>query len=140
MSDAEGDDQPAAAAAVSVGGPMDVNSALQEVLKTSLIHGGLARGIHEAAKALDKREAHLCILANNCDEPTYKKLVEALCVEHNINLLKVDDNKKLGEWSGLCKIDKEGKARKVVACSCVAVKDYGKESPALDVIKDYFSK
>nr|XP_054771954.1 40S ribosomal protein S12-like [Lytechinus pictus] len=140
MSDAEGDDQPAAAAAVAVGGPMDVNSALQEVLKTSLIHGGLARGIHEAAKALDKREAHLCILANNCDEPTYKKLVEALCVEHNINLLKVDDNKKLGEWSGLCKIDKEGKARKVVACSCVAVKDYGKESPALDVIKDYFSK
>eukprot|EP00057_Strongylocentrotus_purpuratus_P034487 XP_795427.1 PREDICTED: 40S ribosomal protein S12 [Strongylocentrotus purpuratus] len=144
MSDAEGDDQPAAAAAaaaaVSVGGPMDVNTALQEVLKTALIHEGLARGIHEATKALDKRQAHLCVLANNCDEPAYKKLVEALCVEHNINLLKVDDNKKLGEWAGLCKIDKEGKARKVVACSCVAVKDYGKESPALDVVKDYFSK
>lgn len=37
-------------------------------------------------------------------------------------LVQVDDNKKLGEWAGLCKIDKEGKARKVVACSCVAVK------------------
>ena len=36
--------------------------------------------------------------------------------------IKVDDNKKLGEWAGLCKIDKEGKARKVVSCSCVAVK------------------
>lgn len=35
--------------------------------------------------------------------------------------IKVDDNKKLGEWAGLCKIDKEG-ARKVVSCSCVAVK------------------
>lgn len=35
---------------------------------------------------------------------------------------KVDDNKKLGEWAGLCKIDKEGKARKVVGCSCVVVK------------------
>ncbi len=35
--------------------------------------------------------------------------------------IKVDDNKKLGEWSGLCKIDKEGKARKVVRCSCVVV-------------------
>ena len=36
--------------------------------------------------------------------------------------LQVDDNKKLGEWAGLCKIDREGKARKVVACSCVVVK------------------
>ena len=35
---------------------------------------------------------------------------------------KVDDSKKLGEWAGLCKIDKEGKARKVVGCSCVVVK------------------
>ena len=41
----------------------------------------------------------------------------------NLDLgFKVDDNKKLGEWAGLCKIDKEGKARKVVACSCVVVK------------------
>ncbi|XP_062569404.1 small ribosomal subunit protein eS12-like [Saccostrea cucullata] len=85
-----------------------------------------------------RRQAHLCILANNCDEPMYVKLVEALCAEHGINLLKVDDNKKLGEWAGLCKIDKEGKARKVVGCSCVVVKDYGKESQALDVLNDYF--
>ena len=28
----------------------------------------------------------------------------------------------LGEWVGLCKIDKEGKPRKVVKCSCVVVK------------------
>lgn len=118
MSDAEGDDVPQPAPV----GEMDVNTALQEVLKTALVHDGLARGLHEAAKALDRREAHLCILANNCDETQYVKLVEALCAEHNIHLLKVDDNKKLGEWAGLCKIDKEGKARKVVSCSCVAVK------------------
>lgn len=35
---------------------------------------------------------------------------------------QVDDNKKLGEWVGLCKIDREGKPRKVVGCSCVVVK------------------
>merc|ERR1739838_454950 len=72
------------------------------------------------------------------DEPMYVKLVEALCAEHQINLIKVDDNKKLGEWAGLCKIDREGKARKVVGCSCVVVKDWGKETQAHDVLKDYF--
>jgi len=51
---------------------------------------------------------------------------------------QVDDNKKLGEWVGLCKIDKAGNARKVVGCSCVVVKDYGKESQALDVLNEHF--
>ncbi|KAM6220534.1 small ribosomal subunit protein eS12-like [Rhynchocyon petersi] len=129
----------------AAGGIMDLNTALQEVLKIALIHDGLARGICEAAKALDKRQAHLCVLASNCNEPMYVKLVEALCAEHPINLIKVDDNKKLGEknvasgeWVGLCKIDREGKPRKVVGCSCVVVKDYGKESQAKDVIEEYF--
>lgn len=84
-----------------------------------------------------RRQAHLCVLATNCDEPMYQKLVEALCKEHSIDIIKVDDNKKLGEWAGLCKIDKEGKARKIVGCSCVVVKDYGKETPAHDVLSDY---
>jgi len=139
MSDAE-DETPvvAAPAVAAAGGPMDVSTALQEVLKTALIHDGLARGIRECAKALDKREAVLCVLANNCNEPMYKRLVEALCVEHEINIMKVEDNKKLGEWAGLCKIDKEGSARKVVGCSCVVVKDYGKETQAHDVLNEYF--
>ena len=33
---------------------MPVNDAFKEVLKTALCHDGLARGLHEACKALDK--------------------------------------------------------------------------------------
>ncbi|KAL6056283.1 40S ribosomal protein S12 [Balamuthia mandrillaris] len=119
-------------------GPMDVLSALKEVLKKALIHDGLARGLHECAKALDRRQAHLCALAANCTEPAYVKLVEALCLEHNINLIKVPDSKQLGEWAGLCKIDNEGHARKVVGCSCVVVKDFGEETPALNFLMEHF--
>lgn len=36
-----------------------------------------------------RRQAYLCALAANCDEPMYVKLVEALCAEHQINLIKV---------------------------------------------------
>lgn len=79
----------------------------------------------------------MCVLATSCDEPMYAKLVEALCKEHQIALMKVDDSKKLGEWAGLCKIDKEGNARKVVGCSCVVVRDWGKETPAHDVLQEY---
>ena len=70
-------------------GEMDINEALRRVLKAAIVADGLTRGIREAAKALDKRRAHLCILATNCDEALYQKLVEALCQEHNIPLLKV---------------------------------------------------
>ncbi|KAG1446121.1 hypothetical protein G6F56_009675 [Rhizopus delemar] len=119
-------------------GQMSVEDALQEVLRRALVHDGLARGLKEAVKALDRRQAHLAVLVESCTESEYLKLVEALCAEHNINLIKVSDAKKLGEWSGLCKIDREGNARKVVGCSCVAVTDFGEESEAMNVLLDYF--
>ena len=87
MSDVEGDDVPMAAAPDA--GSMDNNTAIQEVLKAALINDGLARGLHETTKSLDKRQALLCVLAENCDEKEYKKLVQALCQEHQIPLIKV---------------------------------------------------
>ena len=45
-----------------------------------------------------------------------------VCTKWCVCVCEVEDNKKLGEWAGLCKIDKDGKARKVVGCSCVVVK------------------
>ena len=89
MSDVEGDDAPMVAAASADAGSMDINTAIQEVLKAALINDGLSRGLHETTKSLDKRQALLCVLAENCDEKEYKKLVQALCQEHQIPLIKV---------------------------------------------------
>ncbi len=68
---------------------MDLFTALKEVLKKALIHDGIARGLSECAKSLDRRVARLCVLAQNCNEPAYVRLVEALCAEHGIDLIKV---------------------------------------------------
>lgn len=113
---------------------MDIPSALRHVLRESLFVDGLSRGIDEAAKALDKKSGKMCVLANDCEEATYKKLVEALCKEHECPLVKVDDKKTLGEMAGLCKIDKDGNARKVVQCSCVVVREFGKDTSAKDYL------
>ncbi|KAJ7228319.1 50S ribosomal protein L30e-like protein, partial [Mycena pura] len=94
---------------------------LQQVLKNAL-----------CAKALDKRQAHLCVLVETCTEAEYIKFIEALCAEHKINLIKVGDAKVLGTWAGLCKI--------VVGCRCVVVKEYGVESEGLHVLLDYANK
>lgn len=81
---------------------MSTLEALKGVLKLALIHDGLARGLREASKALDRRQAHMCVLNDGCEEEAYKKLVVALCQEHGIPLIKVPDGKMLGEWAGLC--------------------------------------
>ena len=92
------EDAPAEAAeAAPAEPPMDVETALQKVLKNSLCHDGLRRGLHECCKALDKSEGKLCVLSQGCDQSEYTKLIEALCAEHGVDLMKVSDGKQLGE-------------------------------------------
>jgi len=74
---------------------------------------------------VESRKAQLAVLAQDCDQPDYVKLVQALCAEANVNLITVPASKTLGEWVGLCKLDAEGLARKVVGCSSCVILDYG---------------
>lgn len=111
QSDVEENNAPEVAEEVEVSadaaskGQMSVLDALKGVLKIALMHDGLARGLREASKALDRRQAHMCVLNEACEEEAYKKLVIALCNEHKIPLIKVPDGKQLGEWAGLCEFN-----------------------------------
>ena len=89
------EETPAAEEAKEPEPPMDVETALQKVLKNALCCDGLRRGLHECAKALDQGNAKLCVLSQGCNEPAYTKLVEALCAEHSVDLMKVSDGKQL---------------------------------------------
>lgn len=87
--------------APALGEPMDIMTALQLVLRKSKAHGGLARGLHEGAKVIEKHAAQLCVLAEDCDQPDYVKLVKGLCADHNVSLITVPNAKTLGEWAGV---------------------------------------
>ena len=107
------------------------------MLKKSLANDGLVKGLNEVCKALDRKEALLCVLASNCEETKYKKLITSMCKQNNIPLLEIDDRQELGEWLGQCKYDKQGVARRVRGASSVAVKDYGEETEALNFVLNH---
>lgn len=113
----------------------------------ALVVDGLRRGLHECAKSLAKATkaadgsvpaggARLCLLASDCDEPAYVKLVKALCAEKNVPIMEVPAAKDLGEMVGLCKLDKEGKPRKVVSTSVAVITDFGEASKSLDIVTE----
>jgi len=114
----------------------DLGSAVRRVCKNALAVDGLSRGLHEVAKVIEAGKAKFVFLAESCNEPAYKKLVQALCAEQSVPLFEVPDNKKLGEWAGLCKIDSEGQPKKVVGASCVAVFDEGADSDGLNWLRN----
>lgn len=57
------------------------------------------------------------MLAFNSHESMYVTLVEALCDEQQINLIKVHDSEELGPGQASVKLT-EGKPCGVVGCSC----------------------
>lgn len=118
---------------------LDLNTAISLVLKKALAHDGLARGLSECTRALERGTAQLALLAEDCNQPDYKKLIEALAAERQVSLITVPEAAELGKWAGLFKINPEGEAVKVVKCSAVVITNYGEESPALAVLQEHLA-
>mmetsp|Transcript_39398 Transcript_39398/g.55445 ORF Transcript_39398/g.55445 Transcript_39398/m.55445 type:complete len:146 (-) Transcript_39398:40-477(-) len=119
---------------------MSVLDALKEVLKKAMVHDGLRKGLHECAKALDRRSARLCCLAKDCENDEYKKLIRALCTEGEVHVVMIDNGKHLGAWCGLAKLDDDGEVKKAVRTSCAVITDFGEETRALTILLDYLQK
>lgn len=117
-----------------------IHTAIKTVLKKSLANNGVVKGLNEVVKALDRKEALLCVLSEDCEDAKYKKLVTSLCKTNNIPLLEVESRKELGEWLSQCKYDKEGVARKVRGCSSAAIKDYGEDTEALNFVQNHIKE
>jgi len=71
-----------------------------QVLYHARNHYGVAKGIKEVCQALERGEAQLVILAEDCDHEGYVKLVTALTAEKGVYLIKVPEKAKLGDWAG----------------------------------------
>lgn len=116
---------------------MDIFSSLEIVLQKALANDGLARGIREAVKALERQQAQLVILAEDCNQEAYTRLIEALAASNKTPLLRVPERAQLGAWAGLTRFTSKGETRKQIASSVVAVRNYGEESEALHFVLDH---
>lgn len=119
-----------------------IEDALKVVLRTALVHDGLARGLRESVKALTKGQAQLVVLVSAVTEDNILKLVEGLANggQEKVPLIKVADAKQLGEWAGLGKVDRDGNVRKVVGASVVVVTNWGAQTDERQMILDHFSQ
>ena len=118
----------------------NIEAAIKSVIRKSQVQGELVKGLNEVCKALDRKQAQLCVLAKDCDDQKYKKLVQALAKNAGIPVVEVESRLSLGEWLGHCKYDKENAPRKVKGTSSVAVVQYGEESEALSFVINYIKE
>merc|ERR1712151_982875 len=118
----------------------NIKDAIKSVIKKSQANDGLVKGLNEVCKCLNRKQAILCVLAEDCNDPKYKKLVSALAKASNIPLIEVETRDELGEWLGHCKYDIEGQPRKVKGTSSVAIKNYGEETEALTFVLNYIKE
>lgn len=69
---------------------VDFETALKRIVQTSNADSLLAKGIHEVAKALESKDekvrAKYVILAKNCTEANYVKIVKGLAQQNKVKV------------------------------------------------------
>lgn len=72
---------------------IDFETALKRIVQTSNADSLLAKGIHEVSKSLeskdDKVKAKYVLLAKNCTEANYLKIVKGLAAQNKIPVFEI---------------------------------------------------
>jgi len=82
---------------------------------------GLAKGIREVIRAIELGESSVVLLAEDCNHAEYKKLVECMCAQNGVPLVKVQSKMDLGAMCGLVKLDTDGNPVKTRGCSSASL-------------------
>ncbi len=69
-------------------------------------------------------KAKYVILAKNCSDANYVKIVKGLAAQNKVKLYEVEQGETLGEWLAMCKYDKNKSVIKQRKCSSVAIRDF----------------
>jgi small subunit ribosomal protein S12e len=106
----------------------DFNTALKRIIQTCDNDSLLAKGLHEVCKAIENKDeklkAKFVILAKNCSDPNYVKIVKGLANRNKIPIIEIDEGETMGEFLGFCKYDKNKSVTKARKCSSVAIRDF----------------
>lgn len=97
------------------------------------IHGKLLSGYRQVIRTIERGEAKVVFLANDCNEANYKALVTAICKSKGITPNQKFSRKELGELAGqyrmLGDIDKQ-RMGKVHLASTAVILNFGRFNEA----------
>merc|ERR1711908_91446 len=86
----------------------DFEADLRGAIRKAKMRDGLAKGIREVIRAIELGESSVVLLAEDCNHAEYKKLVECMCAQNDVPLVKVQSKMDLGAMCGLVKLDTDG--------------------------------
>lgn len=104
--------------------------AIQQIITNARNDNGLVKGISETVKALESQKAKVVLIAEDCDNDEYKKLVTTLAAQYKVPVVQVPtwielkDSCNLGLHSEIIRnVAKEkGKPEKIKPrCSSAAI-------------------
>jgi small subunit ribosomal protein S12e len=110
----------------------DFDTALKRIVQTCDNDSLLAKGLHEVCRAIEVKNEELkakyVILAKNCTDQNYTKIVRGLANRNKIPIIEIDEGETLGEFLGFCKYDKNKSVIKKRKCSSVAILAFSYEA------------